>query len=82
MTQYDFSDLQLTGEIKNLQGTVRFLTCFICVVTYRTGADRRLYTIISTDDRPATVQLILHIFYKSSRAMMYTLLSTFAIIPS
>jgi len=43
MTLYDFSDVHITGEFDNRPGTGRFLRIFSCVVTYRTGAVRRLY---------------------------------------
>jgi len=42
----DFSDLQITGEFDNRPCTGRLLRIFFCVVTYRTGAGRRLYMII------------------------------------
>ena len=45
LTPYDFSDLQITGEFDNRPGTGRFLSFFSCVVTYCTGAARRLYMI-------------------------------------
>jgi len=48
MTSYDFTDLHITGE--------RFLIIFSCVVTYRTGAGRRLYIKTSADARPGTVR--------------------------
>jgi len=51
-----FIDLQITGEFDNRPGTGRFLRIFSCVVTYRTGAGRRLYMITSADTRPATVR--------------------------
>ena len=53
LTSYDFSDLHITGEVKNRPGTGRFIRIFTCVVTYRTGAGRRLYMKTSADDRPA-----------------------------
>jgi len=56
LTSYDFSDLHITGEFDNRPGTGRFLRFFFCVVTYRTGAGRRLYTKTSADARPGTVQ--------------------------
>jgi len=43
LTSYDVSDLHITGEFDNRLGTGRFLLSFSCVVTYRTGAGRRLY---------------------------------------
>ena len=43
LTSYDFSDVHITGEFDNRPGTGRFLRTFSCVVTYRTGAVRRLY---------------------------------------
>ena len=49
LTSYDFSDLQITGEFDNRPGKRRFLRIFSCVVTYRTGAGRRLNMITSTD---------------------------------
>ena len=42
LTSYDFTDLHITGEFANRPGTGRFLRFFSCVVTYRTGAGRRL----------------------------------------
>jgi len=42
LTLYDFTDLYITGEFDNCPGTGRFLRIFTCVVTYRTGAGRRL----------------------------------------
>jgi len=42
LTSYDFTDLHITGEFDNRPGTGRFLRIFSCVVTYRTGAGRRL----------------------------------------
>jgi len=56
LTSYDFSDLHITGEFDNRQGTGRFLRIFFCVVTYRTGAGRRLYMKTSADARPGTVR--------------------------
>jgi len=44
----DLSDLQITGELENRSGTGRVLRFFSCVVTYRTGADRRLYLYMIT----------------------------------
>ena len=43
LTSYDFSDLHITGEFDNRPGTKRFWRIFFCMVTYRTGAGRRLY---------------------------------------
>jgi len=76
LAPYNFSDLQITGEFDNQPGTGRFFGNFL-VVTYRTSAGRRLYIITSADARHGTV----HGCNKCSRAMMYTLISTFAIIP-
>ena len=56
LTSYDFSDLHITGEFDNRPGTGRFLRIFSCVVTYRTGAGRRLYIKTSADARPGTVR--------------------------
>ena len=42
LTSYDFTYLHITGEFDNRPGTGRFLRIFSCVVTYCTGADRRL----------------------------------------
>jgi len=56
LTSCDVSDLQITGEFDNRPGTGRFLRIFSCVVTYRTGAGRRLYTMASADARPGTVR--------------------------
>ena len=56
LTSYDFSDLHITGEFDNRPGTGRFLRFFSCVVTYRTGAGRRLYIKTSADARPGTVR--------------------------
>jgi len=42
LTTYDFTYLHITGEFDNRPGTGRFLRIFSCVVTYRTGAGRRL----------------------------------------
>jgi len=59
LTSYDFSDLQITGEFDNRPGKRRFLRIFSCVVTYRTGAGRRLNMITSTDYsclRPGAVE--------------------------
>jgi len=61
LTSYDFSDLHITGEFDNRPGTGRFLRIFFCVVTYRTGAGRRLYMKTSA-------RSILHEF---PRAMIY-----------
>ena len=61
----DFSDLHITGEFDNRPGTGRFLRIFSCVVTYPTGAGRRLYINIlkvsgacqtSYDARPGIVR--------------------------
>jgi len=49
VTSYDFSDLHISGEFDNRPGTGRFLRNFSCVVTYRTGAGRRLYMVTSVD---------------------------------
>ena len=87
LTSYDFKDLHITGEFDNRPGTGRFLRIFFCVVTYRTGAGRRLYMKTSADTRPALWEInrtpygarsILHEF---SRAMMNICISKFAIIP-
>jgi len=56
LTTYVFSDLHITGEFDNRPGTGRFLRNFSCVVTYRTGAGRRLYMTSSADARPVTVR--------------------------
>jgi len=56
LTSYDFTDLHITGEFDNRPGTGRFLRIFYFVVTYRTGAGRRLYMITSADARPGTVR--------------------------
>jgi len=56
LTSYDFSDLHITGEFDNRPSTGRFLRIFFCVVTYRTGAGRRLYMKTSADARPGTVR--------------------------
>ena len=56
LTSYDFSDLHITGEFENRQGTGRFLRMLSCLFTYRTGAGRRLYMITSADARPDTVR--------------------------
>jgi len=53
LTSYDFTDLHITGEFDNRLGNGRFLRIFSCVVTYRTGAGRRL---TSADARPGTVR--------------------------
>ena len=66
LTSYDFIDVHSTGE----------LSIFSCVVTYRTGAVRRLY--IKTSAGAVRDQPILHEF---ARAMMNTFISKFAIIP-
>jgi len=56
LTSYDFTDLHITGEFDNRPGTERFLRIFSCMVTYRTGAGRRLYMKTSADARPGTVR--------------------------
>jgi len=56
LTLYDFSDLHITGEFDNRPGTRRFLRIFFCVVTYCTGAGRRLYMKTSADAWPGTVR--------------------------
>jgi len=56
LTSYDFSDVHITGELDNRPGTGRFLRIFSCVVTYRTGAVRRLYIKTSASARPGTVR--------------------------
>jgi len=56
LTSYDFSDVHITGEFDNRPGTGRFLRIFSGVVTYRTGAVRRLYMKTSADARPGTVR--------------------------
>ena len=56
LASYDFSNLHITGEFDNRPGTGRFLRIFSCVVTYRTGASRRLYMKTSADARPGTVR--------------------------
>jgi len=53
LASYDFSDLHITGKLDNRPGTGRFLRILSCVVTYRTGAGRRLYMKTSADARPA-----------------------------
>jgi len=58
LTSYDFSDLHITGEFDNRPGAGRFLRIFSCVVTYRTGAGRRLYIKTSADVRPGTVRCL------------------------
>ena len=45
-----------TGEFDNRLGTGRSLRIFPCVVTYRTGARRRLYMITSADTRSGNVR--------------------------
>jgi len=42
--------VHITGEFDNRPGTGRFLRIFSCVVTYRTGAGRRLYVKTSMPD--------------------------------
>jgi len=49
LTSYDFIDLHITGEFDNRPGTGRFLRIFFCVVTYPTGAGRRLFMKTSAD---------------------------------
>ena len=61
LTSYDCSDLHITGEFYNRPGTGRFLSIFSCVVTYRTGAGRRLYVKTSADARPGTGGCSTHI---------------------
>jgi len=56
LTSYDFSDLHITGEFDNRPDTGLFLRIFSCVVTYRTGAGRRLYLITLADARPDTTR--------------------------
>ena len=56
LTSYDFSDVQITGEFDNRPGTGRFLRIFSGMVTYRTGAFRRLYMKTSAGARPGTVR--------------------------
>ena len=56
LTSYDFSDLHIIGEFDNRPGTGRFLRNLPCVVTYRTGAGRRLYMKTSADARPGSVR--------------------------
>jgi len=56
LTSYDFSDVQITGEFDNRPGTERFLRIFSGVVTYRTGAVRRLYMKTSAGAQPGTVR--------------------------
>ena len=51
LTSYDFSDVHITGEFDNRPGTGRFLKIFSGVVTYRTGAVRRLYMKTSAGHR-------------------------------
>jgi len=43
LTSDNFTDLHITGKFDNHLGTGGFLRIFCCVVTYRTGAGRRLY---------------------------------------
>jgi len=54
LTSYDFSVVHITGEFDNRPGTGRFLRCFSCLVTYRTGAVRRMYMKTSVGARPGT----------------------------
>jgi len=56
LTSYDFSDLHITGKYDIQPGTGRFSRIFSYVVTYRTGAGRRLYMITSADARPDIVR--------------------------
>jgi len=56
VSSYDFSDVHITGEFDNRPGTGQFLRIFSCLVTYRTGAVRRLYMKTSADARPGTVR--------------------------
>ena len=56
LESYDVSDLHITGEFDNRPGTGRFLWIFSCMVTYRTGAGRRLYMKTSANARPGTVR--------------------------
>ena len=56
LTSYDFSDLHITSEFDNRPGTGRFLRILSCVLTYRTGAGRRLYMKTSADARPGSVR--------------------------
>ena len=86
LASFDFSDLHITGESDNRPGTGRFLRIFSCVVTYRTGAGRRLYIKTSADarrcKRSAGHRTVPVRFYTNfSRAVMNTLISKFAIIP-
>ena len=93
LTSYDFTDLHITGKFDNRPGTGRF---FSCVVTYRTGAGRRLYMITSYGARPGIGRcyqirrckrsaghpfVARSILHKFSRAMMDTFISQFATIP-
>jgi len=84
LTSYDFSDLHITGEFDNRPGTGRFLRIFSCVVTYRTGAGRRLYIKTLTDARPSIVRcrtVPVRFYTNFSRAVMITFISKFAIFP-
>ena len=84
-------DLQTIGKFDNCSGTGQCLRFFSCVVRYSTGVNRRLLMMTSTDARPGTVRCrykrsygarpILHGLNKFSSAMMYIIISTFAIIP-
>ena len=56
LTSYDFSDLHITGEFDNRPGTGGFFRNLYWVVTYRTGACRRLNMKTSADARPGTVR--------------------------
>ena len=55
LTSYDFSGLHITGKFDNRPGTGPFKK-ISCVVTYRTGAGRRLYMKTSADARPGPVR--------------------------
>jgi len=80
--------VHITGEFDNRPGTGRFLRIFSCVVTYRTGAVRRLYMKTSADvvrcpagvvkDQPDTVRCPAD-FTRFLRAMMNTFILKFAI---
>jgi len=87
LISYGFSDLHITGKVDNNQGTGRYIRLFSCVVTYCTGANRRLFMKISADARTALWEIsqtpydarpILHEF---SRAVLNTVISKFAIVP-
>ena len=49
LTSYDFIDLHINGEFDNRPDTGQFLRIFSSVVTYRTGAGRRLYMKTSAE---------------------------------